>query len=71
MKDEGILTEADVTEIEKTNEKLNDIVASEYKGLHSTAFAKLTNLLMGDNKKPGVGKSVKKEELEAKKCPFL
>lgn len=70
MKDEGILTEVDVSEIEKTNEKLNDIVASEYKGLHSTAFAKLTNLLMGDNKQPGVGNSVKIEEIKAKGVPF-
>lgn len=58
MLKDGLLNKDEVKEIGRTCDKLKDIVKSEYQGLHSTAFYRLSNLLKGKNNQPALGDSI-------------
>ena len=58
MSQDGLLDVDEVKEIGKTCEKLKDIITSEYQGLHSTAFYRLSNLLRGKNGLPALSDSI-------------
>ena len=58
MSKDGLLKNDEVKEIGRTCDKLKDIVKSEYQGLHSTAFYRLSNLLRGKNNQPALGDSI-------------
>ena len=58
MSQDGLLDVDEVKEIGKTCDKLKDIITSEYQGLHSTAFYRLSNLLRGKNGLPALSDSI-------------
>lgn len=70
MRQEGILSDENVKEVDKTCNKLNDIVTSVYQGLHSRAYTQLSNLLRGGNKQPALGGSILMCKLNAKERPL-
>lgn len=70
MSKDGILDDVEAKEIRRICEKLKDIVKSEYQGLHSTAFYRLSNLLRGKNDKPALGDSILMYTFKANEKPL-
>lgn len=70
LKHEGILSDYNLAEVERTCKKLNSVVTSVYQGLHSKAFTQLSNLLRGNNKQPALNSSILMYQLKAKEKPL-
>lgn len=58
MREEHILSDANVEEVEHICKKINEIVKSLFQGLHSRAFKQLANLLGGQKNEPALGNSI-------------
>ena len=69
--EDGKLSDDDIKDSVKTCDKLKDIVKSEYKGLHSSAFTKLFNLILGKDQKTALGNSIIVRILQANQHPLF
>ena len=66
----NIISSEDLKEVDYICGKINDIVKSVYKGLHSTAFSQLSNLLQGAIKHTPLIKSILVYDLNANRSLF-